>query len=161
MTDPDPGVERDAAESVVQFLRDADGRFVVKFPGRIGTLPYFRPAEYGGFKMKSLVGPEAVVKEGHYSDEEMVDLIADTRTFEVVPAAGTPPDVWGDYAGDANAHVTSWATEAESLVRHAAEAAEDEMVASLLRNVADVLSSVTSWYIDRGADGDAEVDTDE
>lgn len=91
----DSAVSEEAARSLVEFLRAAEGRYVAKFPGRIGALPYFRPAEYGGFKVKSLVGPNATAIEKHISDEEMVEMLTEAHTIEVVDRADTPPRVWG------------------------------------------------------------------
>jgi hypothetical protein len=159
MTDRDinDGVPRDAAEQAVQFLHATEGDYVLTLNGRIGAKPYYRAAEYGGFKVKSIVGDGSTVKKGHCEDEEFIDLLTDCRSFDIVHKHDTPTNIWGTYDGGGNKHVTSELLEAEKIICSAARATRHEAIDSLLTNLADSLSAVTQWYIAEGADGDAEV----
>jgi len=150
-------VSEETARTLVQFLHDSEGTYALKFPGRVGALPYFRAAEYGGFKMKSLVGPQARVEEGHYDDEEVVEMIAQSRAIEVVHRAQTPPEIWGVRDGEANAFVTSDLLEGIRAIKRAINAMDDDGLAHRIERACAYIEDRASEYVNDGADGDAEV----
>lgn len=153
-------VSEETARTLVQFLHDSEGTYALKFPGRVGALPYYRAAEYGGFKMKSLVGPDGHVEEGHYGDDEVAEMVAQARAIEVVHRAQTPPEIWGTREGDDTAFVTGDLLEGIRAIRRAVDAMEDDGIAHRISRACAYIEDRMDEYVGRGADGDAEVGSD-
>ena len=156
MTDVDGAT----AAALVEFLHEAGPGYVLKLPCRIGALPYFRPSEHGGFRMRAVLGGGEDIEEEHLEDAEVAETVMKSQAVAVVPASRTPPEVFGELRGEPNAYATEAMLEARTALRRAAKLADDERTAEAFGLLADFARMEARAYIEGGADGDAALPDD-
>lgn len=105
MEPTDTTVTEEAAGHLVAFLEATEPSYVAKMTTPKGSVGYLRPCEYGGFLLKS---DDIIIKQDgsdHYTAGETKLLLSNAKHVAVLPAALTPPSVWGETTHEDNPHI--------------------------------------------------------
>ena len=147
MGDHTAGLDEEAVDQLLQFLRATEGEYTVTIPSRIGALPFIRPTEWGEWKVKSIMGPVGETETSTIPDHEVREVLQNARAVKVLHTVDTPQSVWGSGPDDEPTDAVSPLQMARKNLQEARDSAGDERFEDLIEHARGLLYQATLLYI--------------